>query len=62
MALVPTSLHNLQRVGVVYRSLIESTPEIEIALVWRKEERSPVVQKFVDSVRGVGSRQGKYAF
>jgi DNA-binding transcriptional LysR family regulator len=53
VALVPASLHNLQRAGVVYRSLLEPTPEIEIGVVWRKGERSPVLQKFIASVREV---------
>ncbi len=48
IALVPQSLHNLQRVGVVYRPLLESTPQAAIDLVWRTEDRSPTVQHFLD--------------
>jgi DNA-binding transcriptional LysR family regulator len=51
VALIPASLRNLQRAGVVYQSLIEPTPEIEIAVVWQKGDRSPVLQKFVESVK-----------
>lgn len=47
VALVPQSLNNLQRVGVVYRPLIESTPQAAIALVWRTADRSPTVQHFL---------------
>ena len=53
VALVPASLQNLQRAGVIYRSLVEPTPEIEIATAWRKGERSPILQNFIESVREV---------
>lgn len=53
VALVPASLQNLQRSGVVYRSLEEPTPELEIAVAWRQHDDSPVLQKFIDSVREV---------
>jgi len=51
VALVPASLQNLQRAGVVYRYLQEQTPEVEIAVAWRQHDGSPVLQKFIDSVR-----------
>ncbi len=51
VALVPASLQNLQRAGVVYRYLQEPTPEVEIAVAWRQHDGSPVLQKFIDSVR-----------
>ncbi len=52
VALVPASLQNLQRAGVVYRCLQELTPEVEIAIAWRQhDDGSPVLQKFIDAVR-----------
>lgn len=48
VALVPASLQNLQRVGVVYKALQESTPIVELAIAWRRDERSPVVHKFLE--------------
>lgn len=52
VALVPASLQNLQRAGVVYRCLQELTPEVEIAIAWRQhDDGSPVLQKFVNAVR-----------
>jgi DNA-binding transcriptional LysR family regulator len=51
VALVPASLQNLQRAGVVYRYLQEPTPEVEIGVAWRQHDGSPVLQKFIDSVR-----------
>jgi DNA-binding transcriptional LysR family regulator len=51
VALVPAALQNLQRSGVVYRSLVEPTPEIEIGIAWRKGDRAPILQKFIESAR-----------
>lgn len=50
VAIVPQSLQNLQRTGVIYRSLQEPTPEVAIALVWRTQAPSPPVQRFLDIV------------
>ncbi len=51
VALVPQSLRNLRRTGVVYRPLRESVPAIETGLVWRTGEVSPVLAGFIDIVR-----------
>jgi DNA-binding transcriptional LysR family regulator len=51
VALVPQSLRNLRRTGVVYRPLRESVPAIETGLVWRTEQVSPVLAGFIDIVR-----------
>ncbi|MBC8727976.1 LysR family transcriptional regulator [Paraburkholderia sp. UCT2] len=51
VALVPQSLRNLRRTGVVYRPLSESVPAIETGLVWRSDEVSPVLAGFIDIVR-----------
>jgi len=50
VALVPASLQNLQRVGVVYRPLRGPTPQAEIALVWRAGDLSPTVQQFLEMI------------
>ena len=50
IALVPESLQNLRRVGVVYRPLQEATPQAEIALVWREADASPTVQQFLQII------------
>lgn len=47
IALVPRSLQNLQRSGVVYRPLHEPTPQVEIVLIWRQDDPSPTVQQFL---------------
>ncbi|MES1022084.1 LysR substrate-binding domain-containing protein [Gloeocapsa sp. BRSZ] len=53
VALVPASLQNLQRPGVVYKMLQEPTPELEIAVAWRQQDSSPVLQKFVNTVQEI---------
>lgn len=50
VALVPSSLQNLQRTGVVYKAIAEPTPEVEIGVVWRQHDSSQVVQKFLNIV------------
>jgi DNA-binding transcriptional LysR family regulator len=50
IAIVPASLQNLQRTGVIYRTIQESTPKAEIAVIWRSKDASPVVQQFLNVV------------
>jgi DNA-binding transcriptional LysR family regulator len=56
VALVPQSLRNLRRTGVVYRPLRESVPAIETGLVWRTGEVSPVLAGFIEIVRAYAAR------
>jgi len=51
VALVPQSLRNLRRTGVVYRPLIEAVPAIETGLVWRTQAVSPVLAGFIEIAR-----------
>lgn len=48
VALVPASLQNLQRVGVVYKPLEEQTPKVELAVAWRRNETSRIVHQFLE--------------
>lgn len=50
VALVPASMQNLQRVGVVYKE-IQPTFEIETLAVWRSHNPSPVLRQFIQAVR-----------
>jgi DNA-binding transcriptional LysR family regulator len=50
IAIVPASMQNLQRVGVVYRPIEETTPLVETAVIWRKTDSSPVLQAFLRCV------------
>jgi DNA-binding transcriptional LysR family regulator len=50
IAIVPASMQNFQRNGVVYKFLSESSPIVSIALIWRKQP-SPAVQRFLETAR-----------
>jgi DNA-binding transcriptional LysR family regulator len=53
VALVPASAQALMRRGVVYRSLRGRSPhEVALAAVWRRDDRSPVLEGFLDHVAG----------
>jgi DNA-binding transcriptional LysR family regulator len=52
VALVPRSLCNLRRTGVVYRPLRDAQPLVETGLLWRSDDVSPVLGGFVDVARG----------
>lgn len=54
VALVPQSLRNLRRTGVVYRPLAGHAPVVETGLVWRTGDVSPVLAGFLDVVRAQG--------
>jgi DNA-binding transcriptional LysR family regulator len=53
VAIVPASLQNLQRTGVVYKPVEESTSSVAIAIIWRSHETSPTVQRFLKIVKQV---------
>ncbi|CAJ0681109.1 LysR substrate-binding domain-containing protein [Ralstonia mannitolilytica] len=57
VALVPASLCNLQRTGVVYLELAAPSPVIETGLVWRRDAASPVLPWFVASAEAVAKLQ-----
>jgi DNA-binding transcriptional LysR family regulator len=51
LALVPQSVSNLMRPGVEYRALRDPSPQVETGLAWRRDNRSPVLQGFLDLLR-----------
>lgn len=51
VALVPASLQNLQRAGVVYKPLEEIAPHVEVAIAWRSENITPVLREFLLTVK-----------
>ena len=53
VALVPASLQNLQKVGVVYKLLQGQKSELEMAAVWRQDNSSQVLQEFLKVVREI---------
>ncbi len=53
VALVPASLRNLTRAGVVYRPVRGLSPTVEMGVVWRRDERNPVVRSFLEVVNEI---------
>ena len=47
---MPSSMQNLQRVGVVYKD-IQPTFEIETLAVWRAHNPSPLLREFIQAIR-----------
>ncbi|WP_088889197.1 LysR family transcriptional regulator [Leptolyngbya ohadii] len=47
VALVPASLQNLQRAGVVYKPLAGATPHVEVAIAWHLDNITPVLREFL---------------
>ncbi len=50
VALIPASMRNLGRAGVVYRNLREKSPEPEISLAWRATDQGPALTRFLECV------------
>lgn len=51
IALVPASLErNLRRTGVVYKNMRGTPPKVEMGVVWRRSDDSPVLQSFLGIV------------
>lgn len=48
VALIPASMQNLRRTGVVYRTLVEQGPLIESGLAWRRDDRLATLGVFLD--------------
>lgn len=57
VAIVPVSLQNLQRTGVVYKPLEEPIPYAEVAVAWRKGDLSAIAERFLDIVEQVTAEQ-----
>ncbi len=59
VALVPASLQSLQRVGVVYKALQGQKLELEMAVVWRRDNSSQVLQEFLKVVGEIANSTGE---
>lgn len=47
VSLVPASLRNFRRTGVVYRPVADLSPTVELGMVWSKDHQSPVMESFL---------------
>ena len=59
VALVHESLRAAAGVGVAYRPLVEPVPTVQTALVWRKDDASPLVLALLDVVRDAARAHGE---
>jgi DNA-binding transcriptional LysR family regulator len=50
VALIPASLRNFRRKGVVYKTVRNLSPKVEMGMVWRRGDSSPVLSAFLDVV------------
>ncbi len=62
VALVPASCQNFRRVGVVYKPIMRPCPMVEMAVVWRRDEDSPVLRAFLNVLRQVKAERGAAKF
>ena len=51
VALVPASLRNLRRKGVVYKSVYGLSPTVELGVIWRNDDRGRVLNSFLQATR-----------
>jgi DNA-binding transcriptional LysR family regulator len=51
IAIVPASLQNFHRSGVIYRPLQEQNPKTGLYLAWRQHDTSPVIKAFLGLVQ-----------
>lgn len=54
VALVPQSLRRLARTGVRYLDLPGEAPELETGLIWRRDDPSPTLARFLDVAEAGG--------
>ena len=60
VTLLPASIRNLQRAGVVYRPLTPPVPHVVMAVAYRLRETSPILAAFLTVVREVtGATPGR---
>jgi DNA-binding transcriptional LysR family regulator len=50
VSIVPKSTQDIQRQGVVYKPILDNTPVVSIALIWRTNDDSPTVTRLLEIV------------
>lgn len=53
ISILPASVQNLQRRGVLYRPIREKTTTNQLIAVWRQDDSSPILQQFLDITKAV---------
>ncbi len=61
ISIMPSSMRNFHRPGLSFRPIL-GTPQVELLIVWRHQNLSPALHKFLDLVRILGvDRRGPRA-
>ena len=53
VSIMPSSMRNFRRPGLAFRAIV-GAPQLELLIVWRHQNLSPALHKFVDLVRVLG--------
>ena len=53
ISIMPSSMRNFRRPGLSFRPIV-GNPQVELLIVWRHQNLSPALHKFVDLVRVLG--------
>lgn len=61
VALLPASLQNLSRKGVVYKSVYGLSPSVELGVIWRRKDQSTVLRSFLQVATEHSLRAGMVA-
>src|SRR3712207_7422860 len=57
VALVPASLRSLHTKSVVYKTVQDLFPTVEMGVIWRRGDSSMMLRAFLDVVRGDAHRR-----
>lgn len=57
VALLPANAQNLQRKGVVYKPIKGQTPTVQMAVVWRRDDSSVILGKFLEVTKEITQTQ-----
>jgi DNA-binding transcriptional LysR family regulator len=57
VTLLPANAQNLQRTGVVYRPLEGQNLTRQIAVVWRRDDSSPILQNFLEVTKNIAQNR-----
>ncbi len=57
ISILPSSVQNLRREGVIYRPIQEKITANPLVVVWRQEHSSKILQQFIDVAKTVSSQE-----
>jgi DNA-binding transcriptional LysR family regulator len=53
VALLPSNVKNIERKGVIYRTIKETTPVLQIKAFWHKDNSSPILKQFIEVIKSL---------